>query len=125
MEKPALDPKVKPEDTIFAKILAGTIPSKKVFEDDKTFAFHDINAQAPVHILVIPKKPIGGIAAASDEDEVDLGRLLLTAKKVAEMENIAETGYRLVVNEGVHGQQSVKWLHVHVLGGKQLTWPPG
>jgi len=115
--------KQDPRDTIFAKILSGQIPSKKAYEDDRAYAFHDINPQAPVHVLVIPKKPIGGVSSVASEDEGDLGHLFVVARKVAEELNIAESGYRLVVNEGVHGQQSVRWIHVHVLGTRLDNLP--
>jgi len=91
--------KQDPRETIFAKILAGTIPSKKVYEDDKSYAFHDINPQAPIHVLIIPKKPIGGVSDVLEEDEGVLGHLFVVARKVAEELNVHETGYRLVVNE--------------------------
>jgi len=126
--KPGVTPDVgkqDPRDTIFAKILEGKIPSSRVYEDERAYAFNDIAPQAPVHVLVIPKKPIGGITDATEEDEGILGHLLFVAAKVAETLGIKDSGYRLVINEGVHGQQSVRWLHVHVIGGKQLKWPPG
>eukprot|EP01113_Clastostelium_recurvatum_P022011 TRINITY_DN2617_c0_g1_i2.p2 TRINITY_DN2617_c0_g1~~TRINITY_DN2617_c0_g1_i2.p2 ORF type:complete len:131 (-),score=43.97 TRINITY_DN2617_c0_g1_i2:79-471(-) len=114
-----------PKETIFAKIIAGQIPSKKVYEDDHVFAFHDISPAAPVHILVLPKKPLGGIGEASDDDEQSLGRVMIAASKIAKQEGFADDGYRLVINQGKHGQQSVHYLHVHIIGGKQLSWPPG
>jgi len=117
--------KVDPRDTIFAKIVAGTIPSKKVYEDDQVLAIHDVNPQAPVHVLLLPKKPIGGIGDATDDDRAMLGHLFASAPKIAKQLNLDQNGYRLVVNEGTHGQQSVRWLHVHLIGGRQLTWPPG
>jgi histidine triad (HIT) family protein len=87
-----------PQDSVFAKILEGKIPCKKAFEDDRSLAFHDINPQAPVHVLVIPKKPIGGVSEVTEEDEGILGHLFVVARKIAEELHL-EAGYRLVVNE--------------------------
>ena len=111
--------------TIFQKIIDGEIPADKVYEDEEVLAFRDIQPQAPTHILVIPKKPIVSIADATEEDGAVLGRLLLVAAQVAEAEGIAESGYRLVTNIRDQGGQSVDHLHVHLLGGRQMTWPPG
>jgi histidine triad (HIT) family protein len=110
--------------TLFEKILAGEIPAKIAHEDDLAFAIHDINPQAPVHILVIPKKPLPRVGEADDTDQPLLGHLLLTAAKLAEKENLA-SGYRIVINNGPDGGESVPHLHVHLLGGRKLTWPPG
>lgn len=117
--------KVEPKDTIFAKIVDGTIPAKKVFEDDTTIAFHDIAPQAPTHILIIPKKPIGGIGDVKQDEEALVGHLMFVATQVAREQGLGDDGYRLVINEGTNGQQSVRWLHIHLLGGRKLTWPPG
>jgi len=111
--------------TIFQKIIDGDIPADKVYEDDEILAFRDIQPQAPVHVLVIPKKPIVSVADASGEDEALLGKILLVAGKIARQEGIADQGYRLVTNIGSYGGQSVDHLHVHVLGGRKMTWPPG
>ena len=111
--------------TIFERILSGEIPCKKVWEDDHTLAFHDISPQAPIHVLVIPKKKILNVAHAADEDATLLGHVLLSARKVAEILNIDKTGYRLVLNNGNDGGQTVDYLHCHVLGGRPLQWPPG
>ncbi|KAI1722901.1 HIT domain-containing protein [Ditylenchus destructor] len=111
-------------DTIFAKIVRKEIPAKIIFEDEEVLAFHDVGPQAPVHFLVIPKKPIPGIQDAQIEDQALLGKLMLTAKDVAKQLNL-DQGYRIVINNGVQGCQSVHHLHLHVLGGRQLTWPPG
>ena len=111
--------------TIFQKIIDREIPADIVLEDDRALAFRDINPQAPVHVLVIPKKPIVGVSSAEDSDEAVLGHLLVVAKKVAILEGIDQSGYRLVINNGTHGGQTVFHLHVHVLGGRQLSWPPG
>ncbi|APJ04200.1 histidine triad nucleotide-binding protein [Silvanigrella aquatica] len=113
------------EKTIFEKILQGEIPCKPVYEDEYTFAFNDINPQAPVHILIIPKKKIVNVAESNETDIEQMGRVLYTAKKVAELTGIAKTGYRLVMNNGDHGGQTVYYMHCHVLGGRSLAWPPG
>lgn len=111
--------------TLFQKILDGKIPANIVYEDDHTIAFRDINPQAPVHVLVIPRRAITGISAAGQGDAELLGHLLLAAAEVARREGIAGSGYRLVINDGNHGGQSVHHIHVHVLGGRMLGWPPG
>ena len=111
-------------DTIFGKIIRKEIPSDIVYEDDLALAFKDINPQAPTHLLVIPKKPIPGIDAATDEDRDLLGHLLLTAKKVAEQAGLSK-GYRVVINNGNDGGQTVYHLHLHILGDRPLKWPPG
>ena len=111
--------------TIFDKIVAGEIDCKKIYEDEHTLAFYDIDPKAPVHILVIPKKRIVNIASSSDEDTYLLGCILNTAKIVAKQEKISESGYRLVFNNNQDGGQSVDYLHCHVLGGRAMGWPPG
>jgi len=110
--------------TIFDKILEGSIPCKFIHEDDKCVAFMDVAPQAPVHFLVIPRKRIAMIEEAEEGDAELLGHLLLTAKKVAAEQGLAN-GYRLVVNNGKDGAQSVYHLHIHVMGGRQMNWPPG
>ncbi|MCA9069534.1 MAG: histidine triad nucleotide-binding protein [Planctomycetaceae bacterium] len=112
------------EKTIFKKIIDKEIPADIVHEDDHCLAFRDISPQAPTHILVIPKKEIESLAQAEDEDAALLGHLLITARKVAEQQGLSN-GYRTVLNCGADGGQSVDHLHVHVLGGRSLTWPPG
>ncbi|MFY9986194.1 MAG: histidine triad nucleotide-binding protein [Chthoniobacterales bacterium] len=111
--------------TLFEKIVAREIPAKVVFEDDEILAFHDVNPQAPVHVLVIPKRVIPRIAEAQPADAPLLGRLLLTAKQVASDLGLSESGYRLVINSGRNGGETVPHLHVHVLGGRSMHWPPG
>ncbi|XP_076285228.1 histidine triad nucleotide binding protein 1 [Lasioglossum baleicum] len=111
-------------DTIFGKILRKEIPCKFIYEDDQCVAFHDLNAQSPVHFLVIPRKPIAQLSKSDDEDESLLGHLMLVARKVAKQEGL-DNGFRLVINDGKHGAQSVFHLHLHVLGGRQMQWPPG
>ncbi len=111
--------------TIFSKIIDRSIPADIVYEDDRALAFRDIHPQAPVHVLVIPKKEITGIGTASREDEAIVGHLMLVAAEVARLEGLDARGYRLIVNDGSDGGQSVDHLHVHVLGGRPLAWPPG
>lgn len=111
-------------DTIFGKILRGEIPTKFIYEDDKCVAFDDINPQAPVHFLVIPRKAISQLSAAEDADESLLGHLMIVARKLA-LDKGVKNGFRLVVNDGRDGCQSVYHLHLHVLGGRSLGWPPG
>ncbi len=111
-------------ETIFSKIIRREIPADIVYEDDLALAFKDVNPQAPVHILVIPKKPIPRLADAESQDHALLGHLLLTVKRVAEQAGLTN-GYRLVINTGPDGGQTVYHLHLHILGGRQMTWPPG
>jgi histidine triad (HIT) family protein len=111
--------------TIFKKIIDREIPADIVYEDDRALAFRDIQPVAPVHILVIPKKEIPRVGDASAEQAGLLGHLLYVAAEVARREGIADDGYRVVTNNGEHGGQSVDHLHLHVLGGRQLGWPPG
>lgn len=112
-------------DTIFDKIIRKEIPAQIVYEDDDVLAFRDIQPQAPVHILIIPKKPIPQISLASDEDQALLGKLLLTARNLGSQMGLDEKGYRLVINNGVDGGQTVYHLHLHLLAGRSLDWPPG
>jgi histidine triad (HIT) family protein len=111
-------------ETIFSKIIDKTIPAKIIFEDDLCMAFHDVNPVAPTHFLVIPKKRIPMISAVDDGDSQLLGHLLLTAKKAADQLGLVN-GYRVVINNGLDGAQSVYHLHLHVMGGRQMQWPPG
>lgn len=111
--------------TIFEKIIAREIPAEIVYEDDRVLAFRDIHPQAPCHILIVPKKPLPRISAATGADQELIGHLLLKAAEVARSAGISETGYRLVVNSGPNGGESVPHLHCHILGGRQLGWPPG
>ena len=111
-------------ETIFAKIIRREIPADIVYEDDRCLAFRDVNPQAPVHVLVIPKQPIARLVDAEDNDEALLGHLMLAANKVAADEGIGDA-FRVVVNNGAGVGQSVFHLHLHVLGGRSFTWPPG
>ncbi len=112
-------------DTIFQKIIDREINADIVYEDDRVLAFKDINPQAPVHILIIPKKHIATINDADDSDAELLGRLILTAKKIAKEEGIDESGYRVVMNCNEGAGQSVFHIHLHLLGGRPMNWPPG
>lgn len=112
-------------DTIFGKIIRREIPADIVYEDDEVLAFRDLNPQAPVHVLFIPKKPIATLNDATPEDAVLLGKVLLAAADYAKQEGFAEDGYRTVINCNTHGGQTVYHLHVHLLAGRKLTWPPG
>lgn len=112
-------------ETLFTKIINGQIPGNFVYRDEQIVAIRDIAPQAPTHILVIPVKPLPSIAEAGPEDETLLGRLFMVAKQLAEQEGLTEGGYRLVVNTGTHGGQTVPHLHIHLLGGRALHWPPG
>jgi histidine triad (HIT) family protein len=109
--------------TIFQKIIDREIPADIVYEDDRALAFRDVQPQAPVHVLVIPKQPVENVAALTQSDAELAGHLLLVAAKVAAQENL--TDYRLVTNNGAAAGQSVFHLHIHVLGGRPLSWPPG
>ena len=112
-------------DCLFCKIAAGDIPSNKLFEDDQLLAFYDIDPQAPVHFLVIPKKHIDSAAVLTEGDAALLGHIYAVIAQLAAKLGIAENGYRVVTNVGADGGQSVKHLHFHVLAGRSLAWPPG
>uniref|UniRef100_H2ZBD0 HIT domain-containing protein n=1 Tax=Ciona savignyi TaxID=51511 RepID=H2ZBD0_CIOSA len=112
------------EDTIFMKIVRKEIPADIFYEDEKCLAFNDISPQAPKHFLVIPKVPISQLSKCGDSDAELLGHMMVAAKKCAEMQGLGN-GYRLVINDGKDGAQSVYHLHMHVLGGRQMGWPPG
>ena len=111
-------------DTIFARIIRGEVPARIVHDDDRCLAFHDVAPQAPVHVLVIPKQPLPSLAEATATDADLLGHLVVVATQLARTLGL-ENGYRLVVNCGRDGGQSVDHLHVHLLGGRPLGWPPG
>jgi len=111
--------------TLFEKIIAREIPAAIVYEDDLVLAFRDIHTQAPVHILIVPKQPVPRIAEALTEDRLLLGHLLLKAAEVADKAGLKTGGYRLVINNGKDGGETVPHLHVHILGGRPLAWPPG
>jgi histidine triad (HIT) family protein len=111
-------------DCLFCRIISGEIPSKKVYEDEHTFAFEDISPKAPTHVLIVPKKHISGLKEAGAEDAEIVGRCHLVAAEIARQRGI-EDGYRTVLNVGPGAGQSVFHLHVHLLGGRDLHWPPG
>jgi histidine triad (HIT) family protein len=112
------------EKTLFTRIIDGEIPGDFVHQDDQCVVIRDIRPQAPAHLLVIPRKPLVGIQGAETEDGALLGHLLLVARRVAEGEGL-RSGYRLVINAGEDGGQAVPHLHIHVLGGRAMQWPPG
>lgn len=112
-------------DCLFCKIATGEIPATIVHEDSEIIAFRDIRPQAPTHLLVIPKQHIPTIDDADTKDEQLLGRMVLTAKKLAKTEGLSEAGYRLVFNVNAGGGQVVYHIHLHLLGGRQMMWPPG
>ncbi len=113
------------DDCIFCRIAQGTIEADKVYEDDTIIAFNDINPKAPTHILLIPKKHIENLNAATSEDVELLGRMLATAAEIARNAGIADSGWRLVANSGPDSGQEVPHLHLHILGGRPMSWPPG
>ncbi|QQE80340.1 histidine triad nucleotide-binding protein [Alicyclobacillus sp. SO9] len=113
------------EDCLFCKIANGELPSKKLLETDELLAFEDIRPQAPVHVLLIPKKHIQSVQELEPEDKELVGELHLAAQKLAVQLGVEKDGYRIVSNVGFHGQQTVLHLHFHLLGGRQLQWPPG
>ena len=108
-------------DCIFCRIAAGEIPSKLVYQDDQVVAFPDIHPAAPVHVLVVPRKHVPSVAHLADGDQELSGRLLLAARTVAEQAGVAGSGYRVIINIGDEGGQTVPHLHLHVIGGRQLT----
>jgi histidine triad (HIT) family protein len=112
-------------DTLFGKIIRREIPADIVYEDDHVLAFRDINPQAPVHVLFIPKKPLATLNDAADADAELLGKLVVAAAKWARQQGFAEDGYRCVINCNRDGGQTVFHVHVHLLAGRQLAWPPG
>ncbi|MBE2181134.1 MAG: histidine triad nucleotide-binding protein [Chthoniobacterales bacterium] len=111
--------------TLFERIDAGEIPADIVFKNDDVLAFRDIHPQAPVHILVVPRRVIPRLGEAGEADTTLLGKLLLAAKDIAKSEGLADSGYRLVINHGPHAGESVPHLHLHILGGRPMDWPPG
>ena len=113
------------EPTLFEKIIAREIPADIVYEDEQCLCFRDISPQAPIHLLLIPKKPLTRIALAEASDQALLGHLLLKAGDIARQEGYAEDGFRIVINNGPHGGEAVPHLHLHLLAGRPLKWPPG
>jgi histidine triad (HIT) family protein len=116
---------IEENPTIFGKILRNEIPSDRVYEDDHCIAFRDINPAAPTHILIIPKKYIVNLLSAQDEDAATLGHMMIAASKIAREQGLDEDGFRLVINNGEGVGQTVFHLHMHILGGRDFSWPPG
>ncbi|XP_039224991.1 histidine triad nucleotide-binding protein 2, mitochondrial [Crotalus tigris] len=114
----------QPGPTVFSRILDGSIAAHLLYEDDQCMAFRDVSPQAPVHFLVIPRRPLARLSRVAASDAQLLGHLLVVASQTAKAEGLSD-GYRVVINEGKHGAQSVYHLHLHVLGGRQMGWPPG
>lgn len=112
-------------DCLFCKIAGGAIPATVVFEDDELMAFRDLHPQAPTHVLIIPKQHIATINDATNENQALLGKMILRAKQLAQAEGFSDSGYRLVFNVNPHGGQTVYHIHLHLLGGRCMTWPPG
>jgi histidine triad (HIT) family protein len=112
------------EKTVFMRIIDGEIPAKIVYQDEQCLAFHDIAPQAPVHVIVIPKKEIPSLREVTDEDQALMGHLMLVTRNLAKQLRL-DQGYRVVVNSGPHAGQSVDHLHLHLIGGRQMSWPPG
>ncbi len=112
-------------DTIFDRILAGEIPSDPVYSDDIVYAFRDINPAAPVHVLVIPRDRKASFDELAEADPATIGRFFSRVSMIARELGLSGPGYRIVFNHGAHGQQTVQYLHAHIIGGRQLQWPPG
>ena len=112
-------------DCLFCRIEKKEIPSRIIHEDDQAIAFEDVNPQAPTHILIIPRRHIASVSEITDQDSEMMGHLALVARRIAQDRGIAAQGYRLVVNAGPAGGQAVYHLHLHLLGGRQMNWPPG
>ena len=111
--------------TLFEKIVAREIPADILAEDDELIVFRDVNPQAPIHVLLVPKKPIKRLSEAAAEDAVILGKLLLKAKEIAQLLGVSQRGFRVVINNGSYGGETVPHLHLHLLAGRPLHWPPG
>ncbi len=112
-------------DCIFCEIVNKRMKSEMIHEAEELVAFKDINPQAPVHVLVVPRKHIDSVQDINQNDAELIGKMILVAKKIAEANNIDKDGYRLVINNGINGGQTVSHLHLHILGGRRMTWPPG
>ncbi|MDH7479408.1 MAG: histidine triad nucleotide-binding protein [Syntrophomonadaceae bacterium] len=113
------------KDCLFCRIIAGEVPSQKVYEDERVLAFKDINPVAPVHVLVVPKQHLGSLSDAGEEELSLLGHLQLVAARLAGQTGVAPGGYRVVTNCGPDGGQTIHHLHLHLLGGREMRWPPG
>ena len=113
------------KECLFCKIVTGDIPADVVYSDDDVLAFRDINPRAPIHVLVIPKEHLDSLASVADEHRDLMGHIMLVAREIAKDEGLGPSGYRTVINVGVDGGQTVQHLHLHLLGGRALRWPPG
>jgi len=113
------------QSCLFCRIVAGEIPAKEVYSDETSIAFRDLNPKAPVHVLIVPRNHISSISEITSDDEQKIGHLFRVAGIIAQAEGISETGYRTVINTGENAGQSVFHIHVHLLGGRGLAWPPG
>lgn len=113
------------EDCLFCKVINGEVPSTEVYSDDDLYAFRDINPGAPTHILIVPRKHIARISDAKNEDQALLGKMMLKANDIARFQGLVEDGFRYVINCNSYGGQSVYHIHMHILGGRPLSWPPG
>jgi histidine triad (HIT) family protein len=113
------------DDCLFCRIARGELPSAVVREDDATFAFRDLNPQAPVHVLIVPRRHIGSVNDVTDTDRDVMGALFIAAREIARDEGLAADGYRVVMNTGPAAGQTVQHVHLHLLGGRGLKWPPG
>lgn len=112
-------------DCLFCRLIKGEVKSKVIYEDDEVFAFEDINPQAPIHILIVPRKHISGLTQLEEEDKELVGKVHWAAKKIAEDRSVFRSGFRMVINSGPDAGETVKHLHLHLLGGRKLSWPPG
>lgn len=112
-------------DCIFCRIAMSQAPAKKLYQDDDVIAFYDINPQAPLHVLVIPRKHINNLLDVNDRDALVLSKLIMVATDIAKKQGVAETGFRIVINTNRNAGQSIDHLHIHLLGGRVMHWPPG
>jgi histidine triad (HIT) family protein len=113
------------EESVFSQIIEKKKPAEIIYEDEEVVAFKDINPQAPVHVLIVPRKPIPKLTAADDADAAVLGKMVMVARQIAKDFGLDEDGFRLLMNEGKNGGQTIYHLHFHLLGGRRLMWPPG
>ena len=112
-------------DCLFCKIVSGDIPAEIIYRDDQVLAFRDINPRAPIHVLVIPQKHVDSLASVTDEQRDIMGKIMIATREIAVAEGLSESGYRAVINVGLDGGQTISHLHLHLLGGRTLHWPPG
>lgn len=116
---------MKGQETVFHKIIRREIPANIIYENDNLIAFSDVNPVAPTHILIVPKKDIRDVDSVDEQDQLLLGEMVVVASHIARESGISEDGYRIVINCGEHGNQTVFQLHMHLIGGRQFSWPPG